>query len=638
MPKIKITFPDGNCKEVESGISSSDVIKNYIGERLLQAAIAVKVNTVIQDLTTPLTTNCTFQVLTFKDDEGIEIFRHSSSHILAFAIKKLFPEAKLAIGPAIEDGFYYDIDIDKPFSEDDLRKIEEEMNRIIKADLSFKRIELTPNEAKKYLTGEPYKLEMIDELKNSGDKISIYYLGNEWCDLCLGPHVPSSGKVKAIKLLKTSGAYWKGDSKNKQLQRIYGTSFPEKKTLDEYLKMLEESQRRDHRKIGREMDLFSFHDEAPGMPFFHDKGTFIWNTLVEYVTEVMKNRNYEINKTPIILNKSLWLQSGHWDHYKDNMYFTKIDEADYAVKPMNCPGNILVYKAHQYSYRDLPIRAGEFGLVHRHELSGALSGLFRVRCFTQDDAHVFCTPEQIKSEVADLISFVDEVYKTFGFEYTMELSTRPDKAMGDPNLWILAEKTLKEVLDETKKEYKINPGDGAFYGPKIDFHLKNAFGKPWQCGTIQLDFQMPEKFDLTYEGDDNQKHRPVMLHRAILGSVERFMGILIEKFEGKFPLWISPIQITILTIADRHNEYAKELEREFRREGFRVELSLDAETMNKKIRNAQTSKINYILVVGDKEQENKTINIRTRDNEVLGEKKVSDFIKDLQEEVRIKKI
>jgi len=638
MPNIKITFPDGAIKEVESGISSSDVIKNYIGERLLQAAIAVKVNKELKDLTTPLTTDSTFQVLTFKDDEGIEIFRHSSSHILALAIKKLFPEAKLAIGPAIEEGFYYDIEINKPFTEEDLAKIEEEMQRIIKADLPFRRIEVTPSEAKRYLVGEPYKLEMIDELKETGEKISIYYLGNEWCDLCLGPHVASSGKIKAIKLLKTSGAYWKGDSKNKQLNRVYGISFPEKKTLDEYLKMLEESQKRDHRKIGREMDLFSFHDEAPGMPFFHDKGTFIWNTLVEYVTEVMKNRNYEINKTPIILNKSLWLQSGHWDHYKDNMYFTKIDEADYAVKPMNCPGNILVYKAHQYSYRDLPIRAGEFGLVHRHELSGALSGLFRVRCFTQDDAHVFCTPEQIKSEVADLISFVDDVYKTFGFEYTMELSTKPDKAMGDPKLWELAENELKEVLKKTGKDYKLNPGDGAFYGPKIDFHLKNAFGKPWQCGTIQLDFQMPEKFDLTYEGDDNQKHRPVMLHRAILGSVERFMGILIEKFEGKFPLWISPTQITILTIADRHNEYAKELEKEFRSQGFRVELSLDAETMNKKIRNAQVSKINYILVVGDKEQENKTINIRTRDNQVLGEKKVTDFIKELQEEVRTKKI
>ncbi len=638
MQKIKLTFPDGAIKEVESGISSSDVIKNYIGERLLQAAIAVKVNTVTQDLITPLTTDCTFQVLTFKDEEGIEIFRHSSSHILALAIKKQFPEAKLAIGPAIEDGFYYDIDIDKPFSEEDLRKIEEEMNRIIKADLPFKRIESPSNEAKKYLTGEPYKLEMIDELKASGEKISIYYLGNEWCDLCLGPHVPSSGKIKAIKLLRTSGAYWKGDSKNKQLQRVYGISFPEKKTLDEYLKMLEESQRRDHRRIGREMDLFSFHDDAPGMPFFHDKGTFIWNTLVEYVTEVMKKRNYEINKTPIILNKSLWLQSGHWDHYKDNMYFTKIDDQDFAIKPMNCPGNILIYKTHQYSYRDLPIRAGEFGLVHRHELSGALSGLFRVRCFTQDDAHVFCTQEQIKDEAKDLISFVDEVYKTFGFDYTMELSTRPEKAMGDPNLWESAENTLKEVLDETKKEYKINHGDGAFYGPKIDFHLKNGFGKPWQCGTIQLDFQMPEKFDLTYEGDDNQKHRPVMLHRTIIGSVERFMGILIEKFEGKFPLWISPTQITILTIADRHNEYAKELEKEFRSAGFSVLMSMDAETMNKKIRNAEVAKINYILVVGDKEQENKTVNVRTRDNQILGEKKVSDFIKELQEEIKSKKI
>ena len=638
MNKIKLTFPDGSIKEVDSGTTSTDVIKNHIGERLLQAAIAVKVNNELKDLTTPLNTDATFQVLTFKDAEGIEIFRHSTSHIMALAIKRLFPKSKFAIGPAIDDGFYYDIEIDKPFSEEDLIKIEEEMYKIIKEDLSFKRLEVSVEEAKTIFASEPYKLEMINELSTTGEKISIYYLGETWCDLCLGPHVPSTSKIKAIKLLKTSGAYWKGDSKNKQLNRIYGISFSEKKTLEEYLKALEESQRRDHRKIGREMDLFSFHEEAPGMPFFHTKGTFIWNTLVEFVTEIMIRKNYEINKTPIILNKSLWLQSGHWDHYKENMYFTKIDEQDFAVKPMNCPGNILVYKAHQYSYRNLPIRAGEFGLVHRHELSGALSGLFRVRCFTQDDAHVFCTPEQIKEEVIDLIDFIDEVYRTFGFEYTMELSTRPDGAMGDPKLWSLAEDTLREVLDGTGKKYKINPGDGAFYGPKIDFHLLNAFGKPWQCGTIQLDFQMPEKFDLTYEGIDNQKHRPVMLHRAILGSVERFMAILIEKFEGKFPLWISPVQICILTIADRHNDYAKELEARFRKEGLRVELSLDAETMNKKIRNAQLSKINYILVIGDKEQENKTINIRTRENQVLGEKSVSEFISDLKSEIKEKRL
>jgi len=638
MPNIKLTFPDGAIKDVESGISSTDVIKNYIGERLLQAALASKVNGEIRDLTTPLTTTSTFQVLTFKDAEGIEVFRHSSAHIMALAVKRLFPKAKFAIGPVIEDGFYYDIDLDTPFSEEDLLKIEEEINKIVKEDLLFKRVEVDYQEALKIFKDEPYKLELINELKDKGEKISIYYLGDNWCDLCRGPHVPSSGKVKAIKLLKTSGAYWRGDAKNKQLNRIYGISFSEKKVLDEYLKALEEAQRRDHRKIGREMDLFSFHEEAPGMPFFHSKGTFIWNTLVEYVTSIMVKRNYEINKTPIILNKSLWLQSGHWDHYKDNMYFTKIDEGEYAVKPMNCPGNILIYKSHQYSYRDLPIRAGEFGLVHRHELSGALSGLFRVRCFTQDDAHVFCTPEQIKEEVQDLLSFIDEVYTTFGFEYSIELSTRPENSMGDPKLWDLAEKELKDVLDSSKKEYKINPGDGAFYGPKIDFHLKNAFGKAWQCGTIQLDFQMPDKFDLTYEGPNNQKQRPVMLHRAILGSVERFMGILIEKYEGKFPLWLSPTQISILTIADRHNDYAKELASKFRDAGFRVELSLDAETMNKKIRNAQIAKINYIIVVGDKEQENKTINVRTRDNQVLGEKEIPEFISTLKEEVRTKKL
>ncbi|MDD3178676.1 MAG: threonine--tRNA ligase, partial [Candidatus ainarchaeum sp.] len=457
-------------------------------------------------------------------------------------------------------------------------------------------------------------------------------------DLCKGPHIKHSGKIKSFKILKNSGAYWRGNSENKQLQRIYGISFSTKEEMQKYLIILDEATKRDHRKIGKELDLYSFHEEAPGMPFFHDKGSFIWDKLVEYVSEIMFKRNYEINKTPIILNKNLWLQSGHWDHYQNNMYFTKIDKQDFAVKPMNCPGNILIYKSHQYSYKDLPIRAGEFGLVHRHELSGALSGLFRVRAFTQDDAHVFCTEEQIKDEVKDLIDFMDEVYKKFGFEYSMELSTKPEKAMGSEKLWELAEKTLKEVLDETKKEYKLNPGDGAFYGPKIDFHLKDAIGRTWQCGTIQLDFQMPEKFDLTYESRNNEKKRPVMLHRAVLGSVERFMGILVEHFEGKFPLWISPLQIAILPIADRHLDYSKKIAKQLKEKGFRIEINDKAETMNKKIRNAQIKKINYILVIGDKEEQNQTVNIRTRDEKIIGEKSINNFINELIEEIKEKKL
>jgi len=637
LEKIKLQFPDGSIKEVEKNKSAEQIISETIGEGLLRAAIAVKINNEVKDITTPITKDCKFKVLTFKDPEGIEVFRHSSAHILAMAVQKLYPNVKLTIGPAIENGFYYDFESHKPFSEEDLLKIETEAKKIIKEKILFEKIDVDYNKAKELSKNEPYKLEMIEELKDQKKKLSYYKLG-DWYDLCRGPHVKSTGKIKAFKLTKISGAYWRADANNKQLQRIYGTSFPSKDELKNYLKLLEEAAKRDHRKIGKELDLFSFHEEAPGMPFYHNKGSFIWDKLVEYTTEIMIKRNYEINKTPIILNKSLWLQSGHWDHYKDDMYFTKIDKQDFAIRPMNCPGNILIYKAHQYSYRDLPIRAGEFGLVHRNELSGVLSGLFRVRSFTQDDAHVFCTEEQMKDEIKDLIDFMHEVYSTFGFEYTMELSTKPEKAMGDTKLWKLAEDTLEEVLKETKKEYKLNPGDGAFYGPKIDFHLKNAIGRTWQCGTIQLDFQMPEKFNLTYEGKDNEKKRPVMLHRTILGSVERFMGVIIEHFEGRFPLWISPLQIILLPIADRHIDYCKSVQEIMKDEGLRVEINDKAETMNKKIRNAQLQKINYILVIGDKEIENKTVNVRTRDEKILGEKTVNNFIKELQEEIKSKKI
>lgn len=637
MNKVNIKFPDGNVKEIESGKKAKEIILENIGEGLLRIAIAVKVNNKLIDLETPITTDTDFLVITYKDKEGKDIFWHSSSHIMALAIKRLFPEVKFAIGPSIDEGFYYDVDINRAFTEEELGKIEEEVNKIIKEDIPFERFEINFNEALELFKDEPYKLELITGIKDKGESLSYYKLG-EFIDLCRGPHIPSTGKVKAFKVIKSSGAYWRGDAKNKQLQRIYGVSYQSATELKEYLIKVEEIAKRDHRKIGRELDLYSFQEEAPGMPFFHAKGTYIWNKLVEFLTEKLYERNYEINKTPMILNKSLWLQSGHWDHYKDNMYFTKIDDADFAVKPMNCPGNILIYKAHQYSYRDLPLRAGEFGLVHRHELSGTLSGLFRVRCFTQDDAHVFCTKEQMKDEIKNIIDLIDEVYNLFGFTYHMELSTKPEKAMGDPAIWELAENTLKEVLDSTGKDYNINPGDGAFYGPKIDFHLKDAIGRNWQCGTIQLDFQMPDKFNLTYEGADNQKMRPVMLHRVIYGSVERFMGILVENFEGKFPLWLSPVQVIVLPIADRHNDYASFVSKKLKEAGLRVEVDDAALTMNKKIRNAELSKINYILVVGDAEEKNQTINVRTRDNEILGEIKVSEFIKQLNEEITEKRI
>lgn len=637
LEKIKIQFPDNSIKEVEKNKLAKDIIREEIGEGLLRASIVVMIDNELKDLLTPITKDCKFKVITSKDKEALEIIKHSSAHILALAVKRLFPNTKLTIGPAIENGFYYDFDSEKPFTEDDSLKIEEESKKIIKEDLLFERLDVDYNKAIELAKDEPYKLEMIKELKDKNESLSFYKL-KEWYELCRGPHVESTGKIKAFKLTKISGAYWKGDSNNKQLQRIYGVSFFTKEELQNYIKIMEQAERRDHRKIGRELDLYSFHEEAPGMPFFHNKGSLIWNKLVDFVTEIMISRNYEINKTPIILNKNLWLQSGHWDHYKNNMYFTKIDDQDFAVKPMNCPGNILIYKSHQYSYRDLPIRAGEFGLVHRHELSGVLSGLFRVRAFTQDDAHVFCTEEQIKEEIKDLIDFMDVVYKTFGFDYTMELSTKPENALGSKELWDFAEQKLKEVLEEDKKEYKLNPGDGAFYGPKIDFHLKDAIGRDWQCGTIQLDFQMPDKFNLTYEAQNNEKKRPVMIHRAVLGSVERFMGILVEHFEGKFPLWISPLQIILLPIADRHIDYCKSVQEELEKNNFTVEINDKAETMNKKIRNAQLQKINYIIVIGDKEETNKTINVRTRDEKILGEKTVPDFIKELEVEIKNKKI
>ncbi len=591
--------------------------------------------------------------------QDIELYRHSLAHVMASAVLKLYPKAKFGVGPNIENGFYYDIDLGSTIIEEDLGEIEKEIKKIISSNVKFEKQEMKLKDAIKLFTKlkQDYKVELLKDLEKKGttkiteeessfasasadkdfgsvENVTIYKTG-EFVDLCRGPHVESTKELEkvAYKLTKIAGAYWRGSEKNKMLTRIYGIAFEGQKELDEYLKLLEEAEKRDHRKIGKELDLFSFQEEAPGMPFFHAKGTIIWNKLVEFLTEKMYERNYEINKTPIILNKSLWLQSGHWDHYKNNMYFTKIDEADFAVKPMNCPGNILIYKAHQYSYRDLPLRAGEFGICHRHELSGVLSGLFRVRCFTQDDAHVFCTKEQMKDEIADLINLADEVYSQFGFSYHMELSTRPEKAMGDPELWKLAEDTLKDVLDATGKEYKLNEGDGAFYGPKIDFHLNDAIGRTWQCGTIQLDFQMPEKFGLTYEGPNNQKLQPVMIHRAILGSVERFLGILVENFAGAFPLWLSPVQVKIISVGESHISHCKELANEFRKSGLRVEIDDTSETVGNKIRKSSHEKVPYVLVIGDKEISSPKLSVRVRGEKDLVEIEKDKFVKDMLEKI-----
>ncbi len=585
-------------------------------------------------------------------ENKIELYRHSLAHIMAGAVLKLYPKAKFGVGPIIEHGFYYDIELDSSISESDLSKIEDEMKRIISSNIEFVKSEMNIKNVIKLFTKskQDYKVELLKDLEKKGttkiDDTEIFdsvenatvYTTGEFVDLCRGPHIENTSEIKdvAFKLTKLAGAYWRGNEKNKMLTRIYGIAFETQTELDEYLKLLEEAEKRDHRKIGQELDLYSFHEEAPGMPFFHSKGTIIWNKLVEFLTEKMYERNYEINKTPIILNKSLWLQSGHWDHYKNNMYFTKIDEADFAVKPMNCPGNILIYKAHQYSYRDLPLRAGEFGICHRHELSGVLSGLFRVRCFTQDDAHVFCTKEQMKDEITDLINLADEVYSQFGFSYHMELSTRPEKAMGNSELWKLAEDTLKNVLDATGKEYKLNEGDGAFYGPKIDFHLNDAIGRTWQCGTIQLDFQMPEKFNLTYEGPNNQKLQPVMIHRAILGSVERFLGILVENFAGAFPLWLSPVQVKIISVGESHIDHCKALAKEFETSGIRTEIDDTNETVGNKIRKSSHEKVPYVLVIGDKEISSPKLSVRVRSEKDLVEIEKDKFIKNIQKKIKDK--
>ena len=635
---LKIALKDGAVREVAEGTSVLDFVKQ-VKSSLAKKVLAAKVNGKTVDLTYVLKEDCQVDFLTFEEADGRWALRHTASHILAQAVKRLYKDSnvQLAIGPAIDNGFYYDFDIDRQLTEADLRDIEKEMKKIVKENLKLERKEVSRADAIAFFKekGENYKVELIEDLPEDAT-ISMYSQG-EFTDLCAGPHVLSTGKVKAIKLQSVAGAYWRGSEKNKMLQRIYGTAFEKQADLDEYLHMLEEAAKRDHRKLGKELDLFSLHEEGPGFPFFHPNGMVIRNELINYWREVHRRYGYQEIKTPMIMNRKLWETSGHWDHYKENMYFTKIDDEDYAVKPMNCPGGMLVYKSHPHSYRDLPLRMGELGLVHRHELSGALHGLFRVRNFTQDDAHLFITPSQIEEEIQHTIDLFDEVYSTFGLSYTAELSTRPEDSMGSDEIWEKATEALRNALEHRGLEYIINEGDGAFYGPKIDFHLRDSIGRTWQCGTIQLDMLMPEKFDLTYVGEDGEKHRPVMLHRVVYGSIERFIGILIENYAGAFPVWLAPVQVKILPITDKHAYYAYELKKKMFDLGLRVEVDDRNEKTGYKIREAQVKKIPYALVVGDQEVENGTVTVRRYGEKETQSMSAEDFIKLVQEKIASKK-
>lgn len=632
---IKVTLPDGNAREYQSGTTLMDIAKD-ISPRLAREALAAKVDGRLTDMGRSLERDAAVEFLTFDDEEGRQVYRHSTAHVMAQAVQKLFPGVKFAIGPAIADGFYYDFDTREPFVPEDLNKIEKEMEAIIKADLPFERSVLARPEALDMFkkTGQDYKVELIEDLPEDAP-LSTYRQG-DFTDLCMGPHVPSTGRLKSVKLMSVAGAYWRGSEKNKMLQRIYGTSFPKKSMLDDHLLRIEEAKRRDHRKLGAELDLFSIQDEGPGFPFFHPKGMVLRNELEKYWREEHKKRGYQEVRTPIILSKALWEQSGHWDHYRENMYFTKIDEIDYAVKPMNCPGGIMVYKSRLHSYRELPIRLAELGLVHRHELSGVLHGLMRVRCFTQDDAHIFMLPSQVKEEITGVIDLEDDFYKVFGFDYQLELSTRPEKSIGSDEIWDMATDALRDALESKGLPYKVNEGDGAFYGPKIDFHLKDSIGRTWQCGTIQLDFVMPEKFDLAYVGEDGQKHRPVMIHRVVFGSLERFIGILTEHFAGAFPAWLAPVQARVIPITDRHADYARKIEKSLDEKGIRVEIDARNEKINYKIREAQAQKIPYMLVVGDKEADQGTVAVRHRSEGDLGAMPLEAFENKLLEEIKTK--
>ena len=630
---ITIKLKDGKEKQFESAISLADAAK-AISNSLGRDAIVAKVNGELTDLRDPIVDGSEVEFFTKEDKEGLFTLRHTASHVMAQAIQHLFPGTKFAIGPAIDDGFYYDLDSDHVFSQEDFAAIEKEMAKISKENIPLVKKVVSRAEALKFFQdkGQDYKVMLINDLPEDA-QISLYEQG-DFTDLCAGPHMRSTGKVKVFKIMTVAGAYWRGDSKNKMLQRIYATAFFKKEDLDHYLFIRSEAEKRDHRKLGKQLDLFSFHDEGPGFPFFHPKGMALRNMLMDYERELFKEFGYVEIMTPVILSKQLWIQSGHWDHYKENMYFTKIDDEDYAIKPMNCPGGILYFKTQQRSYRDLPMRVGEFGLVHRHELRGALHGLFRVRCFTQDDAHIFMTQDQMKEEVIKCMAMYKKMYGVFGLEYHVELSTRPENSMGSDELWEISTNALREAIEKTGVPYQINEGDGAFYGPKLDFHVQDSLGRTWQCGTIQMDMQLPERFDVNYIGEDGEKHRAVMLHRAGYGSLERFIGILIEHFAGAFPTWIAPVQVKVIPVTEKHMDYAKSVAKTLSESNIRVELEEANETLGYKIRKAQMEKVPYMLIVGDKEEKSHTVSIRSRKDGDKGSMMVPMFFAGLMQEIK----
>ncbi|MFH2092937.1 MAG: threonine--tRNA ligase [Pseudomonadota bacterium] len=609
---ITITLPDNSIKSFENIPTGMDVATS-ISEGFARNCVAMRTNDQLKDMDTLLTQDCAVSFITTKDEEGLNILRHSSAHVMAEAVLNIYKDAKLTIGPVVEDGFYYDIDM-APISEEDMEPIEAEMKKIIQAKNVFKRKVVTKQEALELFKDNKFKVELINEL-DENEEISLYQNG-QFIDLCRGPHIPHTGMIKGVKLLKISGAYWRADQSREQLQRLYGISFFDKKQLNDYIHLIEEAKKRDHRKLGTKLDLYSFHDEAAGMPFFHAKGMDIWNALLEYWRDEHKQAGYVETKTPVMLNRKLWEQSGHWENYRENMYTSVIDEEEYAIKPMNCPGGMILYKTKSYSYRDLPLRAGEVGLVHRHELSGALSGLFRVRAFHQDDAHIFMTPDQIGDEVLGVLKLAKRIYNRFGLDFHLELSTRPAKSIGSDQQWEEATNGLRKALDDYGQEYFINQGDGAFYGPKIDIHIKDALGRTWQCGTVQLDMSLPERFDLSYKGADNEKHRPIMIHRVIYGSLERFLGILVEHFAGKFPLWLAPVQAILLPINDELTDYADQIRTRLDALKIRCEVDKRSESLKKKIRDAQLNYIPMIITIGDREKDSDTLSIRTLDGKV----------------------
>lgn len=630
---ITIRLKDGKEKQFESAVSLADAAK-AISNSLGKNALVAKVNGEMTDLRDPIVDGAEVEFFTKEDPEGLFTLRHTASHVMAQAIQHLFPGVKFAIGPAIDDGFYYDLDSDHVFSQEDFAAIEKEMSKIAKENIPLVKKVLPRDEALQYFKdkGQDYKVMLIEDLPEE-ETISLYEQG-DFTDLCAGPHLKSTGKVKTFKLMTVAGAYWRGDSKNKMLQRIYATAFFSKEDLDHYLFVRAEAEKRDHRKLGKQLDLFSFHEEGPGFPFFHPKGMILRNKLMDYERELFKEFGYVEIMTPVILSKKLWLQSGHWDHYKENMYFTQIDDEDYAIKPMNCPGGILFFKTQQRSYRDLPMRVGEFGLVHRHELKGALHGLFRVRCFTQDDAHIFMTQEQMKDEVIKCMAMYQKMYGVFGLEYHVELSTRPENSMGSDELWEISTNALREAIETAGVPYQINEGDGAFYGPKLDFHVQDSLGRTWQCGTIQMDMQLPERFDVNYIGEDGEKHRAVMLHRAGYGSLERFIGILIEHYAGAFPTWIAPVQAKIIPVTDKNLEYAKSVAAAMSESDIRVEVEEANETLGYKIRKAQMEKVPYMIIVGDQEMKGHTISVRSRKNGDQGSQSLPMFVANLIREIK----